>query len=170
MVASPLFLALTESSVVSLTTTIAGVVGGVVLGLLVYIWRSNVAGFREALDRTDSTLEVAAERLQEIDKAKADRAELVKVVEDMRLEQRENQARYVFLNETLTNALGAMRADFARNSECAVKHSGLQESVQSVSLQLRENKQVLQDLAKKLDLILEWKAYKSGEEQGRKDR
>lgn len=170
MVTQPVILALAESSIVSLTTTVAGVVGGALLGLLVYIWRTNISELRRTIDRTESGLAGVVESVVEADKTKADRSELTRIMEEMRSESRENQARYVFLNETLTGALGSIRQEFARASECGVKHATLQDGLHTVNAQLRENKQVLQDMARKLDQILEWKAFKSGEEQGRKDR
>lgn len=163
MVKDTLMIAVSDGSFVSTITSIIGAVFGLMIGLLVYIWRSNISGFRESLDKTNETLDSVAKRLQEVDKAKADRAELLKVIEDMRQEQRENQARYVFLNETLTNALGTMRSEYAKSSECVVKHSDFQNDIRAVSEQIRE-------LEKKIDLLLEWKAFKSGEEHGRKDR
>lgn len=163
-------LAISESTAVSLSTTILGAMSGLLLGLIVYIWRTNISSLRKAVESSAESAKDTIANLRAIEREKADVSEVEKVVDEMRSESKENQARYVFLNETLTSALSEMRREFARSSECAQKHAAMDQTNQMLVRQLGEQKEMLQIIAGKVDQILEWKAYKSGEEHGRSGR
>lgn len=160
-------LAISESTAVSLSTTLLGAMSGLLLGLIVYVWKTNISGIRKSVEQTNEDVKSTRENLRDLERDKADVSEVEKIVDEMRVEQREGQARYVFLNETLTNALAEMRREFARSSECAQKHATLDQNAQMLVRQMREQKEMLQIIAVKVDQILEWKAYKTGEEHGR---
>lgn len=163
-------LALSESTAVSLSTALLSAMSGMLLGLIVYIWKTNISGMRKSVeDVAANVVEVAAE-VREMDKSKADYTDIDKLVEEIRAEAKEAQARYVFLNETLTASVSDMRREFARASECAQKHQGLHDTHQMLARQFGEQKEMLQIIAGKVDQILEWKAFKAGEEHGRTTR
>lgn len=160
-------LGLAESSIVSISTTVLAALCGMLLGLIVYVWRTNIAGLKDEVGQSVETTKELGLEVRRMDRSKVEVSALEKVVEEMRVEQKENQARYVFLNETLTGAVSDMRREFARSSECESKHAAIHELHQMLARQLGENKEVLQIISGKVDQILEWKAFKSGEENAR---
>jgi hypothetical protein len=156
-------LAFTAGMVTSFAAALLSLLCGMVLGLIVYVWRTKTGDLREGIDK-------AGQNIQRLDSVKAEQSNLEKIIQEIREESREAQARYVFLNETLSNALNDIRREYARTADCQVKHATLHDGVQMLGRQFGEFKTTLHEMSKKLDLLIEWKAFKSGEEKGRVDR
>jgi hypothetical protein len=141
--------AVIDSSLEQATLWLLTALCSVLIGMLIYIWKSALADIRERIDSH-------ALRIKDLEKTFVSKEDFEKSGKITIHAVREAQAQLLNLSERITTFMLEIPQEFAKEDNCRIKHQGLEIMVSQVQNAVNQSILKLDQVGKTLDDVRLW--------------